>query len=330
MFKFQLKSTLTIFVFGFISFVVCLFAIQLNPINFDSNEKPTIPKEASSIITDLQYFKLKEEKPHLSLMAQEMEAFGEDRVTFVKPAGLYHNIGKEPIVYESEKANYDKSIDRLVLQGEVKFVQDDSTLHTDKLAVSPNKKFVEATGNVIFDGYDPKTRDHLILKSNEASAWVKEQIVEFRGKVDGKIMRQRKYELPIVFRSERANYEGLKSYLELNENVFFKRGEADISAGKAEIFLENQNKKLKYLVLSSDVKLTQIVHDKIKGPVTRKAYSEKLEGYGAENKVVMSGAPRVVQGADVIKGYKIILRENLNFVEVEDAMTDFHPERKKK
>ena len=37
---------------------------------------------------------------------------------------------------------------------------------------------------------------------------------------------------------------------------------------------------------------------------------------------MLSGAPRVVQGNDVIKGYLITLREKMEFIEVEDALSD--------
>ena len=46
--------------------------------------------------------------------------------------------------------------------------------------------------------------------------------------------------------------------------------------------------------------------------------------------MMLSGAPRVEQGADVIKGYRITIRENVDLIEVDDAMSDGQVKREKK
>jgi hypothetical protein len=45
--------------------------------------------------------------------------------------------------------------------------------------------------------------------------------------------------------------------------------------------------------------------------------------------MVLSGAPRVEMGTDVIKGYRITIRENVDLIEVDDAMSDVQVKRKK-
>ena len=57
------------------------------------------------------------------------------------------------------------------------------------------------------------------------------------------------------------------------------------------------------------------------GITQRKAFAERLEGFGREQKMVLSGAPRVETESDVIKGYRITIRENVDLVEVDDAMS---------
>ena len=64
-------------------------------------------------------------------------------------------------------------------------------------------------------------------------------------------------------------------------------------------------------------------------PLTRKAWAERLEGFG-EDRLVLSGAPRVEQEKDVVKGYRITLREKMEFLEVEDAMSDLSTKKKQK
>src|SRR5690606_7602443 len=109
-------------------------------------------------------------------------------------------------------------------------------------------------------------------------------------------------------------------------NVELRKQEVTAQSKRGEIFLENYNKKLKYYVLYDDVKVSEKV--KVPSPsgprsYVRRALSEKLEGIVAEDKVILTGYPRVFQEKDVIKGNRIILRENNEVVEVDDANTNF-------
>jgi lipopolysaccharide export system protein LptA len=61
----------------------------------------------------------------------------------------------------------------------------------------------------------------------------------------------------------------------------------------------------------------------------RRAYSERLEGFGQEQKMILSGAPRVEQGEDVIKGYRITIRQNIDLIEVDDSMSDMQIKKNK-
>ena len=125
------------------------------------------------------------------------------------------------------------------------------------------------------------------------------------------------------FKANRVELNMLKSLVSLSDNVLLHRNNYDLEAQKAEIFLENYNKKLKYYVLYDDIKLEEKLSMNDGSKQMRKAYSEKLEGYMAEEKVVLTGAPRVEQGEDLIKGYQIILRENVELVEVDDSQSSF-------
>jgi lipopolysaccharide export system protein LptA len=94
--------------------------------------------------------------------------------------------------------------------------------------------------------------------------------------------------------------------------------------------MENQNKKLKYLILSDDVKMVEKLVTKSGEPIERRAFGERLEGFGYDESFHLSGAPRVEQGKDILKGYKITLREKLEFIEVEDAISDIETKKKEK
>src|SRR5690606_20122020 len=110
--------------------------------------------------------------------------------------------------------------------------------------------------------------------------------------------------------------------------VRLNRGPYLISGRKAELFFQNYNKSLKYFVINDDVKVTETLNTP-QGVVQRRSFSESLEGFGSEKKMILSGAPRVEQGKDVIKGYRITIRENAELIEVDDAMSDVQVKRKK-
>jgi len=71
-------------------------------------------------------------------------------------------------------------------------------------------------------------------------------------------------------------------------------------------------------VLYDDVKVVERVETE-RATFERKAFSEKLEGISSEEMVILTGYPKVYQLDDFIKGNKIILRENNEVVEVDDA-----------
>jgi lipopolysaccharide export system protein LptA len=150
------------------------------------------------------------------------------------------------------------------------------------------------------------------------------------GSVDGVLQRKRKYEGAMTFTSQLLRFDGIESLAHLEGDVFMKRENYRITGGKADIYLENFNKSLKYFVMNDDVKLTETLNDPVNGKTERKAFAERLEGFGREEKMILSGAPRVEMGTDVIKGYRITVREGSDLVEVDDAMSDMQMKKKKK
>jgi lipopolysaccharide export system protein LptA len=77
------------------------------------------------------------------------------------------------------------------------------------------------------------------------------------------------------------------------------------------------------------VKMTETMTSPRGENTVRRAYSERLEGFGQEQKMVLSGAPRVEQGSDVIKGYRITIRQNIDLIEVDDSMSDMQIKKSK-
>jgi lipopolysaccharide transport protein LptA len=173
-----------------------------------------------------------------------------------------------------------------------------------------------------------KTGDQIMVDSNSAIYRPKEQFFEYKGNVNGKILRKRQYEESISFKTDLLTMDVPKSLAEMKGNVSFKKENLEANASRGEVFLENYNKRLKYYALYDDVRLQERLLQKGK-PLMRKAFSEKLEGLISDKKIILTGLPKVFQEKDVIKGNRIIIRENVETVEVDDANTNITLERDK-
>jgi lipopolysaccharide transport protein LptA len=189
-------------------------------------------------------------------------------------------------------------------------------------------KHMEATGNVKTNSLDAKTKDQLSITSDFAVYRPEQEFFEYQKNVRGLVQRARQYEENVTFKTDLLTLSGPESLVEMKGNVAFKKGNLDASSNKGTVFLENYNKKLKYYSLSDDVRLQETLTMDGK-PLVRKAFAEKLEGFISEKRVVLTGLPKVFQGRDVIKGNRIIIRENIETVEVDDANTNITLEREK-
>jgi lipopolysaccharide transport protein LptA len=281
-------------------------------------------------IEELDYFHLKDEIPQMSLSATRMLSQGEETAEFEHPKGIYNYQKKNQVLkYQALSGLYQKSKGSLVLNDEVEVTSDEARYEAKTLEYFFDKDLIAGSGGVHFYGKDPKTQDQIEIAAQSMLANPQNQISNFKGKVQGEMRRKKKYEGKMTFSSQQLKLEGLKSLAHLEGDVRMKRDTYLITAGKADIHLENYNKSLKYFVLNDDVKVTETLETP-KGIIQRKAFSERLEGFGREQKMVLSGAPRVEQGQDVIKGYRITIRENVDLIEVDDAMSDVQVKREKK
>jgi lipopolysaccharide export system protein LptA len=274
--------------------------------------------------------------PFLKLEATEL-MFSNSNTVLVgfNPDGVIYrrnerNIEEEPIFFKSKNSRMDTAAKQLNLDEEVSIEMGNTTLESKSAKITNNGALVEATTLVKTNTFDPKTNDKLNINSDYVLYRPKDQFFEYRNNVNGLVTRKREYEESVSFTTDLLTLYGLKSEVEMRGNVAFKKENLDAFANKGSVFLENYNKKLKYYALSDDVRLQErlILDGK---PMTRKAFSEKLEGIISEKKIILTGLPKVFQDKDVIKGNRIIIRENIETVEVDDANTSItlEPEKAK-
>lgn len=308
-----------------------IIATSLVPDQGDVVSNARGPKLAPeyTIVEELDYFHLKNGLPQMSLAASRMQSQGQENADFNDPRGVYNYQKKNKTIrYSAEKGHYIKDQSLLGLDGTVELSSDEANYLADSVKYFFKKDLIVGNGNIKFEGDDPQTKDRIIINAKSMEARPEAQTSQFRGEVRGSLERKKKYEGRMTFSADRMDLEGTKSLAHLEGDVVMRRESYLITAGKADMFLENYNKSLKYFVLNDDVKVTERMQTP-EGVQERKAFAERLEGFGREQKMILSGAPRVEMGEDVIKGYRITIRENIDLVEVDDAMSDVQVKRKK-
>jgi lipopolysaccharide export system protein LptA len=323
------RSIIVILIYFAFNLLVIGLSLQMKglPMDVEKVVKGLAPEFTE--ILQLQYFHLRDALPQMSLSATSMRSQGEDFAEFESPRGVYnYKEKKKTIRYTASGAVYKKKKEVLTLTGDVKLDSDEAQYSADKVKYFFKKDLIIGKGNVRFEGEDLKSRDHVVIHSENMRANPEAQISRFKGNVQGSMERKKKYEGKTIFSSQELLLDGAKSLANLVGNVQMKRQNYDITAGKADMYLENFNKSLKYFVLNDDVKVTEKLQTN-EGLQERKAFAERLEGFGREQKMVLSGAPRVEMGKDVIKGYRITIRENVDLVEVDDALSDMQLKKKK-
>jgi lipopolysaccharide export system protein LptA len=319
------RSIVIIFIYVLLNVFILLAALKQKIEESQVVKTPGVLAPEYTEIENLNYFHIKEGIPQMSLAAVKMRSQGEERAEFTNPKGIYNSQNKN-LNYEANEGTYRKAKDLLVLVGKVRVFSTEAEYLAEKVKYFFKKDLILGSGGVTFKGMDLKTKDQLEIQSETMRARPQDQFSHFKGHVQGSLQRKKKYEGKMTFSSNELQIDGIKSLAHLEGDVNLKRQSYLITAGKGDIYLENFNKSLKYFVFNDDVKVTETMQTP-QGPIFRKAFAERLEGFGREQKMVLSGAPKVEHGDDVVKGYRITIRENMDLIEVDDAMSDVKVKR---
>ncbi|MCO4754994.1 MAG: LPS export ABC transporter periplasmic protein LptC [Bacteriovoracaceae bacterium] len=323
------RSTIITISFVLATAIVVTSAVGLKQDDESASNLLDVEVIEESTFDRMDYFALEDANKVMALKANTLRIVNQRDLYFTLPDGLLYNESGEKIAFQAKEGKFKDLKQELFLDGEVTLNAREGNYKAKELYYNGSKAFLEARGNIEAKLVDSTTKDQLKINSNYMSSWLNEQRSLFIGEVEGVVKRDRVYEGSFNFEAQRMELNSAKSLISLNNDVMLQRNNYDLRAQKAEIFLENYNKKLKYYVLYDDIKLVEDLNLPGGGLQTRKAYSEKLEGYMSQGKIVLTGAPRVEQGNDLIKGYQITLRENVEIVEVEEAQSSFKLKKKK-
>lgn len=322
------RSIIIIFVYLVINAFIIQLSFTQKHVPFGTKKDKTSVAPDFTEIENLDYFHLKDGVPQLSLAAIKMRSQGEEFAEFDEPKGVYNYQQKDKTIrYQALEGNYKKQKEILTLDGKVKMTTDDAEYIADHFKYYFKKDLIVGKENVKVTGDDLKSKDHFVIEALSMRAYPQKQHSSFKGNVQGSLIRKKNYEGGMTFSSNEMEMDGVKSLAQLRGDVVMKRAGYLITSGKGDIFLENFNKSLKYFVFNDDVKVTQTIKTPT-GNTQRRAFSERLEGFAREEKMILSGAPRVEMGTDVVKGYRITIREDIDLIEVDDAMSDMQMKKK--
>lgn len=321
--KLRQYSIILIFILGCFSLSALSFFGHFNDYGGDINKKMDSPKYDEvdeSYLKTSEYYFLEHGQPLLEVNSDELTLSSTNSKIFgFNPVGVLYN-NNEPIYFQSKNFLLFLKKQQLILENNVEVNFDKTQFLADKMHLFSNGKKIEAEGNIHSTSLSDVDGGKIIINADLANSELNTKYFEYRGHVDGMVQRKKLYEESIKFKTDFLSYTTLKNLVELHGNVLITKQNSTASSLWGQIFLENYNKRLKYYTLYDDVKVEEHIVSNGK-ELERKAFAEKLEGIVSEKKIVLTGFPKVFQLKDVIKGNRIIIRENVETVEVDDANT---------
>lgn len=320
------RFALLIFTFMGICVVLLFYAIRLDFYRPVSDGKQQVSKRSGGEgeFGNVSFFLTKHLDPFLKLDAQKLVIDPETNITtFTFPKGLIYLEKVDPVTFKSISGHVNQKSEKMYLHGDVQIMNPQSEILADRVEYLSKQDQFDAFGGVKSKTHFPHNGDQLFIDSREVTFWPGQKRSRYQGTVMGKIIRKRAYEGKVDFSTDKLTADLKANVIGLTGKVVFTKQNLTAKSIKAQIFLDNFNKKLKYYSLFDDVRVVERVSTETGKVVERKAFGERLEGFTRERKIVLTGSPKVIQGDDVVKGNQITLTENNLVVEVDDSTSRF-------
>ncbi|EQC45466.1 LptA/OstA family protein [Bacteriovorax sp. Seq25_V] len=321
----NLRHNLVIGIF----FALCIGAIVLSSMPVYEFEPVEDTEEASTKIIEsyfnsADYYLIGKDADNFHLYSSELiHNQTKNELILTSPNGVFFSDDGDPMYYSGGSGFYDIDEGKLFLKENVILRSRKMTINSDEFNYDDKLKTVLSRGNVFSKTTNYDDMFELVIESEALRYFHLARKAQYSGNVRGKMNRFRKYEAPFYFNSDRLTLLMDDKKAEMDGNVAIQKQGLRANSRRGEVFLENYNKKLKYFALFDDVIVKEKVAPENTPPFERRAYSERLEGFTSEGMVVLLGSPKVYQKKDVLKGNVIILRENNETIEVDDANTNF-------
>ncbi len=313
---------LTVFANLCAGLVIISIVVRL-PEHGRSKDKPeTVAPDATSKFIDVRYFIQEAIKPVLSLAASEMlQLKAQSTVLFENPKGDVWGKEVVPVTYEASKGRYDENRKIFSLSGAVQMKRENGWLSSQEADYNIDEQLFHASGDVRTKN-SPPGGDEILINSDKAFSLFLKNVSEYEENVNGSIRKNNSSGKEVNFTCEKLQSDQTTSILIATGNVSLEKQDMTATGLRGEVRFDPKTKTLKDYLLYDDVKLTQKVNPARGRAYTRKAFAEKFEGHPLENKFILTGAPRVLEGLDVVRGSRIIVRQNDETMEVEDSVSN--------
>lgn len=270
----------------------------------------------------VEFFIKGEQKSNVLIIASSFEWVSIDEIGvghFTNGLGNGVDQNGEKFSFEAQIGDYYPERQEIKLREDVVLNYKEFRLESKFGNYNLGTEVFKGRGDVKSFSFNKETSDEIEVYSDEVKAFVRKNSAQYLGNVRGVITKKKKYLGTVEMSAQSLDLDLNTNKAYLERDVLVKREGMQVKANKSEILLENFNKKLKYYEFTGDVVVKQKVSPPGAEPFERTSYSEKLVGHVLEKKVILTGAPRVMSKDDIIRGSKIILRDNASIVEVIDS-----------
>lgn len=323
------KYSCSIYFFYAITLAVIIFTFKeeiqkgphISPFAVTGKNHQELAELNKKIFKDAKFYVTQEKNDRININASafHMNPY-EHRNYFKDFHGTYFQNKKEgPVFFKGQEGHYFSKKKTLDIKGNVHIKTDTYKIFTHQAKYDLNKAIIDLIGKVQSFHKNTQTNDIININSKLAHFKLKSKDYSYLKNVTGIIRKTLDYEPPMYFKSDKLQAKMNDQHIQLSGNVLLEKQELKATSRIAEIFLKNYNKRIKYYSLSDDVKILEKINLKDGKRVERKAFSEKLEGFIKEKKIILSGSPKVIQGEQIIKGNTITLTEQNDLIEVDGS-----------
>jgi lipopolysaccharide export system protein LptA len=323
---FEKRHSILILIFFSICFYVLNWAHRIEKMPDHFADKKLEKLDSQSRLRESYVLIWREGAPIVNIFSQTAKIEDDNNlITLVAPKGMYYH--QERIFdFIGDFGFLDNKKKHFNLSSNVQIKSAGLEAQSDEVNFYETQDEVVASGNVKTVNFNLKNFEKIFVQSENLVVWPETGNLQYRFNVQGHIERARAYEPGLKFRTQLLDFLRTEQKINLEGSVYVERGLTKVQALRGEIFLENYNKTLKYYELFDDVRIEELVPTRA-GNVLRKGFAEHLEGHVAEDKLVLTGYPKVYQDNDVIKGNRIVVRPKSSIVEVDDASGELRLEQ---
>jgi len=311
-----------IYFFYFSLFILCLLTISFETTDVDEIKRKTRQSQAPQSRFSRAFLStFKPERNSLHLYSDEIiDHGGQNKIYLKKPKG---NLGPiRETFFVGHTGVVDKIKSELLVSKDVIIRQANGSTKADQLNFNYKNNTAIVSGNVVSVLIKPEKKVN--ISSRELTISDSVGVFTYLGLVSGEIkdLTNNRYG-NIQFKSDLLTYNDIQKRIFLEGNAFIKREKSKIWALSGSIWLNNQGAGVKYFTMDDDVKLKDEFVSSTGDLIIRNSISEKIEGFAAEEKLVLSGFPQVEQDGDIIKGNEMIIREDQEMIEIINTNSQF-------